>query len=149
MNRTVFACIGICVSSALASAATIAARSRRVDKVCIWTWLPLRPGANVITASITVEGRTISDSVTWNGPDPAQGIRIDTGDSITRAIGGNRFGSRLDPVAPGGQIHHQSVQSGLRHRHRGPALRTLSGTPAAYFSKFFLNRSASFFAWAS
>ena len=64
-----------------------------VDRICVWPNLMLKPGPNTVTASISIGSQLVADSVTWNGPDPAQGIRIEAGDGAGRLLDGLRFGS--------------------------------------------------------
>ncbi len=63
------------------------------DKVCVWPGVALKPGPNRVTASVSVGRQLVADSVTWNGPDPAKGIRIEAGDSAGRLLDGRRYGS--------------------------------------------------------
>lgn len=73
------------------------------DGVCVWPNVALRPGPNradvsILGAMASGQGGAsipvqIEDSATFNGPDPAQGIRIDAGDLAGRVLGESRFGS--------------------------------------------------------
>jgi beta-galactosidase len=64
------------------------------DRVCVWRDVALNAGANTFTASAEFSGKTVGDSVNWNGPDPTQGIRIDSGDLVGhRAADGVLIGS--------------------------------------------------------
>lgn len=71
------------------------------DDVCEWKNVPLKPGAN--QAEVTAVGGKVAltDTATWNGPDPEQGIRIDAGSLGTRELGGHRYGS--DTFVTGGK----------------------------------------------
>ena len=69
--------------------------------ICRWPQVALRPGANRAVVSATVAGKAITDEALWNGPDTAQGIRIDVGDLAGRETAGHRFGS--DNFVTGGQ----------------------------------------------
>ncbi|MEY2928380.1 MAG: hypothetical protein RL367_2857, partial [Pseudomonadota bacterium] len=70
------------------------------DHICVWPGVLLRPGSNQVVATISVGSQVIADAVTWNGPESAQGIRIDAGDIAGRLIGNRRFGS--DTFVTGG-----------------------------------------------
>jgi beta-galactosidase len=64
------------------------------DRLCIWHDVVLQAGENVFTASSQFDGKDISDSVKWIGPDPSRGIRIDVGNLTGhRAADGQLFGS--------------------------------------------------------
>lgn len=64
------------------------------DRVCVWRDVKLRAGANTLTASAEFSGRTVTDSVNWNGPHPAKGVRINSGDLVGhRAADGQLVGS--------------------------------------------------------
>ena len=99
------------------------------DKICSWQGLPLRPGPNTVTAAISAPGAVVTDSVTWNGPDPAQGLFLDAGDSAGRALGGKRFGS--DSFVAGGapQVLNMGNFGG---RSDGPPRKVAAPNPALY-----------------
>ena len=59
------------------------------DHVCVWPGVALKPGPNLVKVSIP----GLSDLATWNGPDPARGIRIDAGDLASHVVDGRLFGS--------------------------------------------------------
>lgn len=65
------------------------------DRICSWRNVPLKPGANRITASATFDGKVVTDAITLNGPDPVKdGIRINAGDLTVQVLGdGRHFGS--------------------------------------------------------
>ncbi|HEX7854179.1 MAG TPA: glycoside hydrolase family 2 TIM barrel-domain containing protein, partial [Sphingobium sp.] len=71
------------------------------DGICLWPNVALAAGKNEAVATAMAGGRAVTDSATWNGPDPAQGIRIETGDPAGHVIGGRRFGS--DNFVTGGR----------------------------------------------
>ncbi len=71
------------------------------DRICVWPGVTLRPGANEAVVTAQAGGKTVTDSATWTGPDPAQGVRIEAGDIATRVSGGRRFGS--DNFVTGGE----------------------------------------------
>lgn len=71
------------------------------DRICIWRGVALRPGANEAVVTASVNGVQVTDRASWDGIDPAQGIRIDTGDLAARQLAGRRFGS--DNFVTGGQ----------------------------------------------
>ncbi len=70
------------------------------DRICIWPDVALKAGPNRITATVSTGGQLIADSVTWNGPDASQGLRIDAGDLAGHTVDGARFGS--DSFVTGG-----------------------------------------------
>lgn len=52
------------------------------QRVCVWNEVKLHAGANTLIASADVAGRTVTDTVQWNAPDAALGLRIDAGDIV-------------------------------------------------------------------
>lgn len=71
------------------------------DRICIWPNVSLRPGPNEAVVTASVNGAQVTDRATWNGIDPKQGIRVDTGDIAGRQLAGHRFGS--DNFVTGGK----------------------------------------------
>lgn len=69
--------------------------------ICVWPRIALAPGANRATVTASIAGKPVSDETVWNGPDPAQGIRLDAGalagrvlsrpDGATRRFGSDNF----------------------------------------------------------
>jgi beta-galactosidase len=59
------------------------------DRICVWPMVPLKPGENeaVVTAG------TVTDSANWFGPNPAEGIHINSGDVARSEVNGWVFGS--------------------------------------------------------
>lgn len=69
--------------------------------VCEWKDVRLKPGANKATVATLGGKARLTDTATWNGPDPEKkGIRIDAGSLATRDLDGHRFGS--DTFVTGG-----------------------------------------------
>ncbi|MCJ2180271.1 glycoside hydrolase family 2 TIM barrel-domain containing protein [Novosphingobium album (ex Hu et al. 2023)] len=72
------------------------------DNVCEWKQVPLAPGPNKAVVTATANGETVSDEMTWTGPDPMkQGIRIDAGNLAGSVLGKRQFGS--DTFVTGGK----------------------------------------------
>lgn len=72
------------------------------DFVCEWKKVPLAPGANRAVVSATVNGKRVSDTTTWKGPDTARdGLRINVGSLAGLELGSRRFGS--DTFVTGGK----------------------------------------------
>jgi beta-galactosidase len=63
------------------------------NRVCVWRAVKLNPGSNIVCASAVVNGRTLTDSVTWNAPDATTGLHINSGTLTGRMSGGTLFGS--------------------------------------------------------
>jgi beta-galactosidase len=63
------------------------------EGICNWANVSLAPGTNEAVVTASAKGRSITDRTIWQGPDPAQGIRIDAGDIAGRVLNGHRFGS--------------------------------------------------------
>jgi beta-galactosidase len=63
------------------------------DHICVWPSVALRPGPNEISATNSNGKDMISDKTIWNGPDPANGVHVDSGDISGRTLGTRRFGS--------------------------------------------------------
>jgi beta-galactosidase len=99
------------------------------DKICVWPGVALKPGSNRVTASVSIGSKLIADAVTWNGPDPAQGIRIDAGDNAGRTLGTRRFGS--DNFVSGGTPAVLN-QGGFGGRRSGPLKVVTAPDPALY-----------------
>lgn len=70
------------------------------DRICAWPNVTLRPGANTAVVTASVNGTPVTDTATWTGPDPQQGLHLDSGDLAGRVIAGRRFGS--DTFVTGG-----------------------------------------------
>lgn len=70
------------------------------DGICLWPHVILRPGDNRIVASAEFNGARVSDEANWNGPDPAKGIFVNSGDLGSSVIAGQRYGS--DDFVTGG-----------------------------------------------
>lgn len=62
--------------------------------ICVWNNVHLDAGANVARVDARIDGKPISDVVTWNAPDPEGGLHIMAGTltGVTTAEG-TRFGS--------------------------------------------------------
>jgi beta-galactosidase len=91
-----------------AAEATLTVEGRQVGTaacpghVCRWPGVALRPGANRVVASATIEGQPVTDEVIWNGPDPAAaGLFINAGAIATAPVGGVLYGS--DQFFTGGE----------------------------------------------
>ena len=62
--------------------------------VCVWRDVLLDKGANTLTASAMYRDASISYTAKWSAPDPAQGVRIDTGNLVGHVSpDGHQFGS--------------------------------------------------------
>ncbi|MCJ2185887.1 malectin domain-containing carbohydrate-binding protein [Novosphingobium sp. 2638] len=70
------------------------------DDVCEWRDVPLAPGPNKAVVTTVGGKESLTDTATWNGPDPQKGIRIDVGSLGTRDLDGHRYGS--DTFVTGG-----------------------------------------------
>ncbi len=99
------------------------------DHICVWPGVHLKPGANAVTATISVGSQVIADNANWNGPDPAQGIRLDAGDLSGRLLGARRFGS--DNFFTGGESAVLN-QGGFGGRSSGPLKIVVAPDPALY-----------------
>ncbi|HEX7853564.1 MAG TPA: glycoside hydrolase family 2 TIM barrel-domain containing protein, partial [Sphingobium sp.] len=69
--------------------------------ICLWPKVALAPGANAAVVTATAKGSPVTDTASWTGPDPAQGIRIEAGDQAGHVAGGHLFGS--DDFVTGGK----------------------------------------------
>jgi beta-galactosidase len=98
-------------------------------RICVWPNVALKPGPNQVAVWGTVGGAAVGDKTTWNGPDPAQGIRINVGDIASGVIGNQRFGS--DNFVSGGTTAVLN-QGGLGGRRSGPLRTVIAGDPALY-----------------
>lgn len=63
------------------------------ESICTWSGIALRPGPNHAVVSASINGKQVSDSADWTGPDSARGIRIEAGDLASQEVGGQLFGS--------------------------------------------------------
>ena len=99
------------------------------DHICVWPSIALSPGPNKVVATISVGSQVVADSVDWNGPDPGQGIRIDTGDNAGRALGSRRFGS--DNFVIGGTPAVLNL-GGFGARRSGPLKTVVAPDPSLY-----------------
>lgn len=64
------------------------------DRICVWPHVALKPGNNVLEAEALINGQRVTDTITLNGPDPKQGVRIDVGNlGGHETADGRRFGS--------------------------------------------------------
>jgi beta-galactosidase len=99
------------------------------EHICVWPGVHLKPGANAVTATISVGSQVIADSANWNGPDPVQGIRLDAGDLSGRLLGARRFGS--DSFFTGGESAVLN-QGGFGGRRSGPQKDVIAPDPALY-----------------
>ncbi len=108
------------------------------DKLCVWPNVALKPGPNraevsILGAMAPGQGGAsmplqIEDTAIWNGPDPAQGIRIDAGDLAGRELAGRRFGS--DSFVTGGEAKVLSM-GGIGNR-RQAGLTIAAAEPELY-----------------
>jgi beta-galactosidase len=65
-----------------------------VERICAWPEVALSPGKNQVQARATVGGTPLIDTVSWNAPDAANGVRIQAGSlSGLTSANGQRFGS--------------------------------------------------------
>jgi len=64
------------------------------ERICVWHEVRLAAGPNTVEVHAAIQGRTLSDTVTWNAPDPAAGLHILAGTltGVTTADG-QRYGS--------------------------------------------------------
>jgi beta-galactosidase len=64
------------------------------ERICVSHDVQLQTGPNTVEASATIDGKVVTDKVTWNAPDPAAGLRILAGTLTgTTTSDGVRFGS--------------------------------------------------------
>ncbi len=98
------------------------------DHICVWPSVALRPGPNEISATNSNGKDMISDKAIWNGPDPAKGVHVDSGDISGRTLGTRRFGS--DNFVTGG-IPAVLNQGGFGRRN-SPRKVVVAPDPALY-----------------
>jgi len=73
------------------------------DRICVWHNVTLKPGANTLVATATINGQNVSDTISLNGPDARNSIRVDVGNlGMHIAADGRRFGS--DNFVTGGTV---------------------------------------------
>jgi beta-galactosidase len=102
--------------------------------ICVWKDVALKPGPNQVLVAAPTNDRgmpvQLSDTATFNGPDPAKdGIHIDTGDISGRLLGTRRFGS--DNFVTGGTPAVLN-QSGFGGRRSGPLKTVNAPDPGLY-----------------
>ena len=86
------------------------------DRVCVWRGVKLNAGENTFVANANFAGRAVSDSVNWNAPDAARGLRIDAGDFVGHvSADGARIGS--DNFFTGGEA--KLLNAGTPPERRG------------------------------
>ncbi len=101
------------------------------DRVCVWPAVMLRPGANQLVASATLNGATTSDTVTLNGPDLRAGVHLDAGDLGAHVTAdGRRFGS--DTFFTGGVAKVLNVAGFGRDRNAPRKMVTGTANPELY-----------------
>jgi len=95
------------------------------DHICVWRGVMLLPGTNKLEAMATIGGKSVSDRIVLNGPDPSNGMRIDVGDlGAHTTTDGHRFGS--DTFFTGGTAKVLNV-AGFGHDRNAPR-KAVSGT---------------------
>ncbi len=95
------------------------------DHICVWRGVMLLPGTNALEAVATIGGKSVSDRIVLNGPDPSNGVRIDAGDlGAHTTTDGHRFGS--DAFFTGGTAKVLNV-AGFGHDRNAPR-KVVSGT---------------------
>lgn len=99
------------------------------DRVCVWSDVALRPGANEAVVTASAGGQQLTDSANWTGPDPDKGIRIEAGDQAGHVVGGRAFGS--DNFVTGGTPVVLNL-SGFGGRRRGPPRSVSVAEPELY-----------------
>lgn len=73
---------------------TLLAEAPCPERICVWPDVQLAAGANTIGVRANIQGKELSDSVTWRSPDPAGGLNILAGTLTGIAMAdGVRFGS--------------------------------------------------------
>ena len=64
------------------------------DHICVWHDVALKAGSNSVRVNASIHGKELTDTVSWNAPDAATGIRIKSGSLTGVTTGdGQRFGS--------------------------------------------------------
>lgn len=82
------------------------------DRICVWPGVVLQKGRNEIVARAVIAGQSYVDTVTWNAPDPEDGINILVGTLTgTTTTAGTRLGS--DNFFTGG-VPHDFIEFGQR-----------------------------------
>jgi beta-galactosidase len=71
-----------------------------VDFLCVWRNVRFEPGETVLTASASIGGKPVSDSITWSYSGQPDVINIRAGSPAGAKIGAQRFGS--DDFVSGG-----------------------------------------------
>ncbi len=93
------------------------------DRVCVWSDVRLKPGANRIEAKGAFASGTVADRIVWTlDPAQARSFRIDSG-AIVAAKTDKRFGS--DHFFVGGEAGSADTPGG---RGRQPVLAQIGGT---------------------
>lgn len=104
------------------------------EHVCVWQNVALKAGDNQVTVNATIQGHTLSDTVTWHAPDAANGVRIKAGSltGITTADG-QRFGSDNFFVGGEGKTLNP-FRHGANEERPDVAVKTIFGAkdPALY-----------------
>ncbi|MDE1148704.1 MAG: glycoside hydrolase family 2 TIM barrel-domain containing protein [Azospirillaceae bacterium] len=102
-----------------------------LDHVCLWPAVRLDAGANVLTVTAQIDGKPLSDSVTWRYDGAGDEIRIRAGSSagLTTA-GGARYGS--DAFVDGGTPHDRNPPPEQGVPDQAIPAVTGSGDPALY-----------------
>ncbi|UZK64716.1 glycoside hydrolase family 2 TIM barrel-domain containing protein [Sphingomonas sp. M1-B02] len=92
------------------------------DRICVWPGVALKAGENAVTATATVAGKPLSDTIRWTAPDASAGLHIRAG-SLTglTSAAGVRFGS--DSFFVGGAV--PEMRMGARGK---PAPSEVKGT---------------------
>ena len=64
------------------------------EGICVWSGVHLKEGDNAIRVEASIDGKPLSDTVTWRAPDPEAGLSIMAG-TLSGAVtaSGQRFGS--------------------------------------------------------
>ncbi len=80
------------------------------DRLCVWRGVRLPPGETVLTAAAQVDGKPVTDSVTWHYSGQPEVFNIRAGASAGALVGGKRFGS--DTFVKGGEQIDRHPQPG-------------------------------------
>jgi beta-galactosidase len=80
------------------------------DRLCVWRDVRLQPGETVLTATATVAGKPVSDSITWRYSGQPDLFDIRAGSSAGAHVGTKRYGS--DDFVKGGTAMDRHPQPG-------------------------------------
>lgn len=107
------------------------------DRICVWRDVTLHAGANTVTAIADFAGGPVTDSVNWTGPDPANGIRIDSGNLVGhRSADGQLFGSDNFFIGGDSRLLNSLSGGGFTAANKAPPKVVAGATDAALYDGY-------------